>query len=95
MSYHVKFRTDALREWNRLERDIQQQFAKKLKTRTETGHTHADQLKGMPHGYKIKLRSSGFILAYHILNDEFIVAAVAIGKRGQSAVYKLASKRLR
>lgn len=95
MSYHVKFRTDALREWNRLERDIQQLFAKKLKTRTEELHTPSNRLRGMPNGYKIKLRSSGFILAYHILNDELIVAAVAIGKREQSSVYKLASKRLR
>ncbi|HDS3328875.1 TPA: type II toxin-antitoxin system mRNA interferase toxin, RelE/StbE family, partial [Escherichia coli] len=31
MTYTVKFRDDALREWLRLDKAIQQQFAKKLK----------------------------------------------------------------
>ncbi|HFU7241448.1 type II toxin-antitoxin system mRNA interferase toxin, RelE/StbE family, partial [Escherichia coli] len=31
MTYTVKFRDDALKEWLRLDKTIQQQFAKKLK----------------------------------------------------------------
>ena len=54
MTYTVKFRDDALREWLRLDKAIQQQFAKKLKKCSENidhvekqmlqideeGHTH-------------------------------------------------------
>ena len=36
MSYKVKFRTDALKEWNNLDKSIQQQFAKKLKKSLKT-----------------------------------------------------------
>ena len=31
MSYTVKFREDALKEWRKLDTPIQQQFAKKIK----------------------------------------------------------------
>ncbi|EIL23759.1 Stability protein (Toxin) [Escherichia coli O111:H8 str. CVM9570] len=31
MTYTVKFRDDALREWLKLDKSVQQQFAKKLK----------------------------------------------------------------
>ena len=54
MTYTVKFRDDALKEWLRLDKTIQQQFAKKLKKCSENidhvekqmlqideeGHTH-------------------------------------------------------
>ena len=35
MTYTVKFRDDALKEWLRLDKTIQQQFAKKLKKCSE------------------------------------------------------------
>ncbi|HFL4621854.1 TPA: type II toxin-antitoxin system RelE/ParE family toxin, partial [Escherichia coli] len=31
MRYQIKFREDALKEWQKLDKTIQQQFAKKLK----------------------------------------------------------------
>ena len=39
MSYKVKFRDDALKEWEKLDRVIQQQFAKELKKCCENPHT--------------------------------------------------------
>lgn len=95
MIYKVKFRTDALKEWNSLDRSIQQQFARKLKKCAENPHIPAARLKGMQNCYKIKLRSSGFRLVYQSFKDELIIAVVAVGKREHSEVYKLASKRLR
>ncbi|MDX6041246.1 type II toxin-antitoxin system RelE family toxin [Scandinavium lactucae] len=95
MTYRVKFRTDALKEWNGLDKAIQQQFAKKLKKCAENPHIPSAQLRGMPDCYKIKLRASGFRLVYQVINDELIIAVVAVGKREHSEVYNLASKRLR
>ncbi|EKS7814712.1 MULTISPECIES: type II toxin-antitoxin system RelE family toxin [Edwardsiella] len=95
MTYRVKFRSDALKEWNNLDKAIQQQFARKLKKCAENPHNPSARLRGMPNCYKIKLRASGFRLVYQVINDELIIAVVAVGKRERSEVYTLASKRLR
>ncbi|MFJ5471836.1 type II toxin-antitoxin system RelE family toxin [Pectobacterium carotovorum] len=95
MSYSVKFREDALKEWLKLDKTIQQQFAKKLKECCENPHIPAAKLRGMKDCYKIKLRASGFRLVYEVIDDVLIIAVVAVGKRERSGVYHLASERMR
>ena len=95
MSYRIKFREDALKEWNRLDKVIQQQFAKKLKKCSDDPHIPSAKLRGMPDCYKIKLRSSGFRLVYQVVDDALIVAVVAVGKRERGDVYARASGRIR
>lgn len=95
MSYRIKFREDALKEWNRLDKVIQQQFAKKLKKCSEDPHIPSAKLRGMPDCYKIKLRSSGFRLVYQVVDDALIVAVVAVDKRERGDVYARASGRIR
>lgn len=95
MSYSVKFREDALKEWLKLDKAIQQQFAKKLKKCCENPHIPAAKLRGMKDCYKIKLRASGFRLVYEVIDDVLIIAMVAVGKRERSGVYHLASERMR
>ena len=56
MTYTVKFRDDALKEWLRLDKTIQQQFAKKLKKCSENPHIASAKLRGLKDCYKIKLR---------------------------------------
>ncbi|MDR5019541.1 type II toxin-antitoxin system RelE family toxin [Yersinia rochesterensis] len=95
MIYTVKFREEALKEWHKLDKTIQQQFAKKLKKCSDNPHIESAKLRGVKDCYKIKLRSSGFRLVYEVIDDILIVAVVAVGKRERSEVYKLASERLR
>ncbi|MEQ9908621.1 type II toxin-antitoxin system RelE/ParE family toxin [Pectobacterium odoriferum] len=95
MSYRVKFREDALKEWLKLDKAIQQQFAKKLKKCCENPHIPSAKLRGMKDCYKIKLRTSGFRLVYEVIDDVLIIAVVAVGKREHSGVYHLASERMR
>ena len=95
MTYVVKFREEALKEWHKLDKTIQQQFAKKLKKCSDNPHIESAKLRGMKNCYKIKLRSSGFRLVYEVIDDVLIVAVVAVGKRDRSEVYNLASDRLR
>ncbi|MBQ4781807.1 MULTISPECIES: type II toxin-antitoxin system RelE family toxin [Pectobacterium] len=95
MSYSVKFREDALKEWLKLDKAIQQQFAKKLKKCCENPHIPSAKLRGMKDCYKIKLRASGFRLVYEVIDDVLIIAVVAVGKRERSGVYHLASERMR
>ena len=84
MTYTVKFRDDALKEWLKLDKTIQQQFVKKLKKCSEN-----------PHIPSAKLRASGFRLVYQVIDDMLIIAVVAVGKRERSNVYNLASERMR
>lgn len=95
MTHTVKFRDDALKEWLKLDNVIQQQFAKKLKKCSENPHIPSAKLRGIKDCYKIKLRSSGFRLAYQVIDDQLIIAVIAVGKRERSDVYNLASERMR
>ncbi|AWK42037.1 MULTISPECIES: type II toxin-antitoxin system RelE/ParE family toxin [Photorhabdus] len=95
MIYRVKFREDALKEWKRLDKSVQQQFAKKLKKCCVEPHIPSVKLRGMPNCYKIKLRASGFRLVYEVIDNVLIIVVVAVGKRERSEAYELASKRLR
>ncbi|MFM2531029.1 type II toxin-antitoxin system RelE family toxin, partial [Escherichia coli] len=52
-------------------------------------------LRGIKDCYKIKLRASGFRLVYQVIDEQLIIAVVAVGKRERSDVYNLASERMR
>ncbi|ETS31024.1 addiction module toxin RelE [Photorhabdus temperata] len=95
MNYRVKFKEEAAKEWERLDKAIQQQFAKKLKKCCDNPHIPSAKLRVMPNCYKIKLRASGFRLVYEVIDDCLIIIVVAVGKRERSDVYHLASERLR
>lgn len=72
MTYTVKFRDDALKEWLKLDKTIQQQFVKKLKKCSENPHIPSAKLRGLKDCYKIKLRASGFRLVYQVIDDMLI-----------------------
>lgn len=95
MTYSVKFREDALKEWKKLDKTIQQQFAKKIKKCCKNPHIPSAKLRGIKDCYKIKLRTSGFRLVYQVIDAQLIIAVVAVGKRERSDVYSLASERMR
>lgn len=95
MTYAVKFRESAFKEWNKLDKAVQQQFAKKLKKCSENPHIPSAKLRGLPNCYKIKLKASGFRLVYEVIDNQLIISVVAVGKRERSEVYNLASERLR
>ncbi|EPK0104504.1 type II toxin-antitoxin system RelE family toxin [Klebsiella aerogenes] len=95
MTYTVKFREDALKEWHKLDKTIQLQFAKKLKKCYENPHIPSAKLRGIKDCYKIKLRASGYRLIYQVIDNQLIIAIVAVGKRERSDVYALASERMK
>lgn len=47
MTYMVKFRDDALKEWLKLDKTIQRQFAKKLKKCSDNPHIPSAKLRGL------------------------------------------------
>ncbi len=93
MSYKLKFLPTAHKEWEKLDHTIQSQFKKKLKERLNSPHVPSCQLSGFKNHYKIKLRASGYRLVYEVIDKEFFVFVIAIGKRDKNIVYKKANKR--
>ncbi len=93
MSYKLKFLPTAHKEWKKLDNTIQSQFKKKLKERLKSPHVPSCQLFGFKNHYKIKLRASGYRLVYEVVDKEFFVFVIAVGKRERNIVYKKANKR--
>lgn len=58
-------------------------------------HIPSAKLRGIKGCYKIKLRASGFRTVYQVIDEQLIIAVVAVGKRERSDVYNLASERMR
>ena len=93
MPYSLAFHPKALREWQKLEATIKEQFKKKIKERLENPRVSKDKLRGFEDVYKIKLRASGYRLAYKVDDEKILVIVIAIGKRDKSKIYRLLEQR--
>ncbi|MGL6162430.1 type II toxin-antitoxin system RelE family toxin [Microbulbifer sp.] len=87
MSYELKFHPKALKTWRKLGATIREQFKDKLKERLKNPRNLKDQLHGHKDLYKIKLRTAGYRLVYHVDDGKVVVMVVAIGKREKNQVY--------
>jgi len=87
MSYKFHFIKKSKKEWDKLNSTIKEQFKKKLAKRLVEPVVANDKLSGYENVYKIKLRSSGFRLAYEVREDKVIVVVLAVGKRENNDVY--------
>lgn len=93
MPYDLKFKQEALREWEKLGATVQAQLKKKMAERLENPHVPASRLHGAVNRYKIKLAASGFRLVYEVRDSELVVLVIAVGKREQGKVYAKAAQR--
>ena len=80
-SYKLKFIRESKKEWDKLDNSIKIQFHKKLKQRLLNPNVPSAKLSGYDNVYKIKLRSSGFRLAYEVKEKEIVVLVLKVGKR--------------
>ncbi|MDO9583951.1 MAG: type II toxin-antitoxin system RelE/ParE family toxin [Desulfomicrobium sp.] len=95
MTYSLRFKEEAKKEWDRLDPVLREHFAKKLRQRRDNPRVDSARLSGMPDCYKIKLRQAGYRLVYEVRDHEVVIVVIAVGKRERSAVYKIAAKRIR
>lgn len=93
MSYELKFKEEAWREWNNLDGSIRELFKKKLKERLINPEVPSAKLRTLSDCYKIKLRGPGYRLVYQVRDNELVVVVIAVGKRDKNQVYKIASSR--
>lgn len=94
MSYELRFKESALKEWRQLNAPVREQFKKKLAERLEQPRVPSGALHGARDLYKIKLRAAGFRLVYQVDDGIVTVTVIAVGKRERNAVYAAALTRL-
>ena len=94
MSYQLVFRKQALKEFEKLPRDIANQFLDRLAERLQQPRIPSAQLRQLPDCYKIKLRNAGYRLVYQVMDQEIVVCVIAVGKRDRGWVYRKAQERL-
>lgn len=94
MTYRLTFKSDAEKEWRKLDETIRLQFKKRLIDRLEEPRVESARVNGMKDCYKIKLRSAGYRLVYQVRDKEVVVSVVAVGKRERNQVYNIALKRV-
>ena len=94
MSYELRFKESALKEWRQLNAPVREQFMKKLAERLEQPRVPSAALHGARDLYKIKLRAAGFRLVYQVDDAIVTVTVIAVGKRERNAVYAAALTRL-
>ncbi len=93
-AYKLKFLPVALKEWRKLGPTLRRQFKKKLEERLIEPQVASAKLAGFQDVYKIKLRSSGYRLAYQVINNELTVVVIAVGKREKDKIYRKMRNRL-
>ena len=93
MTYELAFLEDALKEWDKLDHTIREQFKSKLAERLAAPRVPSAKLHGQKDRYKIKLRSVGYRLVYELRDREVLVVVIAVGKRDRGVVYKIAEGR--
>jgi len=94
MTYKIYFIKKARKEWDKLDFSIKDQLKKKIIERLENPHVSKDKLSIKENFYKIKLRTTGYRLIYHVIDEKLIVNIIAIAKRDKDYVYKIIHKRL-
>ncbi|MBD1226601.1 type II toxin-antitoxin system RelE family toxin [Xenorhabdus griffiniae] len=95
MKFSIDFDERALKEWQKLDKSIREQFKKKLKKLQENPYIESARLHGELAGcFKIKLRSSGYRLVYQVIDKEIVIWVIAVGKRDKSKSYKSATERI-
>lgn len=87
MIYNLDFKPKALKEFKKLTLALQTQFKKKLGERLINPKVPKDKLSGYENIYKIKLKSSGYRLAYEVKDEEIVVLVLSVGKRENNQVY--------
>lgn len=93
MIYELEFRSEALKEWNKLGATVKEEFKTALRKRLENPRIPRHVLYGMPDHYKIKLRSAGYRLVYRVEDARVTVVVIAVGRRERGEIYDKARLR--
>ena len=92
--YRLQFVPSAWSEWQKLDGSVKEPLRKLLKKRLDNPHVPGAALHGaLTEHYKIKLNKQGYRLVYGVQDDVLIVMVMAVDRREDSLVYRLAAAR--
>lgn len=81
--YELEFNESALKEFEKLNPTIAEQFLKKLEKVLLNPHIPKNKLRGAgtKNLYKIKLKSVGYRLVYEVIDGKLVVLVITVGRR--------------
>jgi len=88
MTYKIKFTPVSNKEWKKIDSSIRAQFRKKLAKVVLNPRILKNKLIGYENIYKIKLKKSGFRIAYEVKDEEIVLLVISVGKRENNKIYK-------
>ena len=87
MIYKIKFTPISDKEFKKIDSSIKLQFKKELEKIIHKPRVPKNKLSGYNDIYKIKLRSSGYRLAYEVKDEQIVILVLSVGKREDNSVY--------
>ncbi|MBT5759786.1 MAG: type II toxin-antitoxin system RelE/ParE family toxin [Candidatus Marinimicrobia bacterium] len=82
MNYKLKFMPNALKDFQKLDGTIKNEFKKILQKRLKNPIVEKHRLHGDYKGhFKIKLRANAYRLIYRVLDKELFIVVVEVGRR--------------
>jgi len=93
MNYELRFEKSALKEWQKLDWSVKDQFLTILEKRLQSPRVQSAKLRDAPDCYKIKLRAIGYRLVYQVIDSDVVVLVLAVGKREGGIVYRKMKQR--
>lgn len=85
-SYDYKFKKQALKNFQALDKSIREQLYKKLDERCDNPRVPSAALRGNMAGlYKIKIK--GIRLIYQVIDNELVILVLIVDKRENDDVY--------
>lgn len=88
MNYELRFERNALKEWQKLDWSVKDQFLTVLERRLQNPRVQSARLREVQDCYKIKLKALGYRLVYQVIDAEVVVLVLAVGKREGDLVYR-------
>jgi mRNA interferase RelE/StbE len=88
MTYELRFEKNALKEWQKLDWSVKDQFLTVLERRLQNPRVPSARLREVQDCYKIKLKALGYRLVYQVIDAEVVVLVLAVGKREGDLVYR-------
>jgi len=93
-TYDLEFHVLALKEWEKLDGSIREQFKRALEKRVVNPHVISAKLNHeLTNFYKIKLRTSGYRLVYEVIERRLVIFVIAVGTRDKEIAYQKAIER--
>ena len=86
MSYELEFEEKALKKFDKLNRQIAEPFITKSEAILEHPKTPSKRLRASSDLYQIKLRSAGYRLVYHVIDERVVIIVIDVDKR--DTIYK-------